>query len=164
MSDEDQDSRDAPSPPETPRTDIPQEDWAKLVPVSSRYTQEFYLLKYSPVVVGRASASDLAITSGHLSRRHAEVRYNPKSRSYFVLDFSSKNGTFINKKKVASHDLADGDVVQFHREIFRFELLEPGDGADSNKPPAEIEFELASDSGDAGPEEPPVELELEDEA
>ncbi|HEX2219779.1 MAG TPA: FHA domain-containing protein [Gemmatimonadales bacterium] len=77
-----------------------------------------YTVKEEPLVFGRDAASDVVVTSGDVSRRHAEIRATPEG--YVLMDHSA-NGTFVNGKRVShSQLLARADVIRIGTDEFRF--------------------------------------------
>lgn len=72
------------------------------------------------VTVGRSKECDLMLEDTEASRKHCQVR---KWAGKFLLeDLKSKNGTFVNGKKVASHTLSDGDRIAVGDSSFVFKL------------------------------------------
>lgn len=65
--------------------------------------------KSQDVVIGRDPACEFVIDSTVISRKHARIekRYD----SVILHDLRSKNGTFINREKIESKRLQDGDIV-----------------------------------------------------
>ncbi len=60
--------------------------------------------------IGRDANSDLILTSGTISRRHAEICRS--SRGFSITDAESLNGTYVNQERItASRFLRRGDVV-----------------------------------------------------
>jgi pSer/pThr/pTyr-binding forkhead associated (FHA) protein len=77
-----------------------------------------YTVKDEPLVFGRDAASDVVVTSGDVSRRHAEIRATPEG--YVLMDHSA-NGTFVNGKRIGhSQLLARADVIRIGTDEFRF--------------------------------------------
>jgi pSer/pThr/pTyr-binding forkhead associated (FHA) protein len=71
-----------------------------------------------PLVFGRDAASDVVVTGGDVSRRHAEIQVG--TEGYVLMDLSV-NGTFVNGKRVGrSHLLARADVIRIGTDEFRF--------------------------------------------
>ncbi|MBI4575768.1 MAG: FHA domain-containing protein [Planctomycetes bacterium] len=66
------------------------------------------------VHVGRGAGNDLAFDPQHdlaVSSRHADLLCD--GQQCFVMDVGSRNGTFVNGRRVTQAPLAPGDVVQF---------------------------------------------------
>jgi pSer/pThr/pTyr-binding forkhead associated (FHA) protein len=77
-----------------------------------------YRVKSEPLVFGRDAASDVVVTAGEVSRRHAEIHATPEG---YVLEDLSANGTFVNGKRIAGrHLLARADVIRIGTDEFRF--------------------------------------------
>jgi serine phosphatase RsbU (regulator of sigma subunit)/pSer/pThr/pTyr-binding forkhead associated (FHA) protein len=64
--------------------------------------------------IGRAKESDVYVPEGHISKMHAEIRF--ESGSYHVIDVGSRAGVLVNGNKVDRHALADGDVIELGPE------------------------------------------------
>ena len=70
------------------------------------------------VFLGRDAASDIVVTSGEASRRHAQIL--PTSQGYVIND-SSTNGTWVNDDRVeGSRVLSRSDVIRIGEDEFRF--------------------------------------------
>jgi hypothetical protein len=76
-----------------------------------------YALDESLVTAGRHPDSMIFLDDITVSRRHAEVRQ--VDGGYQVTDVGSLNGTYLNRERVESARLADGDELQ----IGTFKLL-----------------------------------------
>jgi pSer/pThr/pTyr-binding forkhead associated (FHA) protein len=77
-----------------------------------------YSVGSEPLVFGRDAASDVVVTGGEVSRRHAEIQVG--AEGYVLMDLSV-NGTFVNGKRVGrSHLLARADVIRIGTDEFRF--------------------------------------------
>jgi pSer/pThr/pTyr-binding forkhead associated (FHA) protein len=73
------------------------------------------------VVAGRSPESDLVLSDGHPSRRHAQLSI--ADGQVWVEDLGSANGTFVNGAEIRARTaLAPGDRVRFDAE--EFELRE----------------------------------------
>ena len=62
-----------------------------------------------PVVLGRADGVDIQLLDSRVSRRHAVIRQSVAG--FMIQDFSTKNGTFVNKEPVEKSLLFHGDTV-----------------------------------------------------
>jgi two-component system NtrC family sensor kinase len=70
------------------------------------------------VGVGRDATNLLQLHDSEISRRHAEIR---RQGSQFVLaDLGSSNGSFVNGRRVATHELTSGDQIQFGTTVMLF--------------------------------------------
>ena len=69
-----------------------------------------FSLDKATVTVGRHPQSDIFLNDITVSRRHAELR--SESGKYSVADLGSLNGTYVNRRRIESHKLDDGDEIQ----------------------------------------------------
>jgi pSer/pThr/pTyr-binding forkhead associated (FHA) protein len=77
-----------------------------------------YSVKAEPLVFGRDATSDVVVTGGDVSRRHAEIQASPEG---YVLDDVSVNGTYVNGRRIGRrHLLARADVIRIGTDEFRF--------------------------------------------
>ena len=71
------------------------------------------------LTIGRTAHNDIQLKAQYISRRHAViVTENGGTR---IVDWGSKNGVFINEKRVAEQVLKNGDVVTIGTTDFRYE-------------------------------------------
>jgi phosphoserine phosphatase RsbU/P len=61
--------------------------------------------------IGRKTGKDLEIPDPRISRDHAEIVC--EEGSYYVIDNSSKLGTYVNKERVTKRKLARNDRIEF---------------------------------------------------
>ncbi len=76
-----------------------------------------FFLEKDVVTCGRDSASDIFLDDVTVSRRHAEIRRD--SSGFTIVDSDSLNGTFVNRNRVDSAALKNGDEIQ----IGKFKLV-----------------------------------------
>jgi hypothetical protein len=67
---------------------------------------------------GRHPDSDIYLDDITVSRRHAE--FHAENGEYRVVDTSSLNGTYVNRKSVESAVLAHGDEIQIGKSCLVF--------------------------------------------
>lgn len=92
-----------------------------------------YTIGDQGVFFGREAGSDIVVTSGEVSRRHAQIL--PTAQGY-VLNDSSINGTFVNGERVeGSRVLVRADVVLIGADEFRFYAEEAQPAAPPPAPP-----------------------------
>jgi hypothetical protein len=70
------------------------------------------------VTAGRHPESDIFLDDITVSRRHAEIRRTPDGE-YEACDTGSLNGTYLNRERIDSARLANGDELQ----IGKFKLV-----------------------------------------
>ena len=68
-----------------------------------------YLLDEDEVTVGRDSRADILLDDSTVSRTHAVFRRI--NGNYSVIDAGSLNGTYVNRQRVDSQELKNGDEI-----------------------------------------------------
>lgn len=74
------------------------------------------------ILIGRRLDCDIRIDCKNASRHHAQI-FKVLHDAY-VLDLDSKNGTFVNGRRIAKHALRDGDVISIGN--FRLRYVQAG--------------------------------------
>ncbi|HEX2904380.1 MAG TPA: FHA domain-containing protein [Jatrophihabitans sp.] len=82
-----------------------------------------FLLDRDVTTAGRHPDSDIFLDDVTVSRRHVEFRRD--GAGFAVYDVGSLNGTYVNRERIDSAALADGDEVQIGK--FRLVYLTAGD-------------------------------------
>jgi pSer/pThr/pTyr-binding forkhead associated (FHA) protein len=82
-----------------------------------------FLIDSDVVTVGRHPDSDVFLDDVTVSRRHAEFRHpDPRDpKAIIVVDVGGLNGTYVNRERIESMRLANGDEVQIGK--FRMVFL-----------------------------------------
>ena len=70
------------------------------------------------VTVGKASDNNIVIDDPSISGHHCEFQGN--AIGFKLSDLGSTNGTFVNDKRVTSHDLVDNDNVKLGKVRFKY--------------------------------------------
>jgi pSer/pThr/pTyr-binding forkhead associated (FHA) protein len=76
-----------------------------------------FILHQPVTSAGRLPVSDIVLDDITVSRRHAEFRC--EDSEFLLVDVGSLNGTYVNRQRVDSAALADGDQIQ----IGKFRLV-----------------------------------------
>jgi len=71
------------------------------------------------LTIGRTQQNDIQLQARHISRRHAVVMTEGDVTR--IIDWGSKNGVYVNSKRVTEHFLSSGDVVTIGDAKFRYE-------------------------------------------
>jgi len=71
------------------------------------------------LTIGRTGNNDIQLNAAYISRRHAVVLTEGDTTR--VIDWGSKNGVFVNGKRITEHFLASGDIVAIGNAKFRYE-------------------------------------------
>ena len=69
-----------------------------------------FLIDKDVTTAGRHPESDIFLDDVTVSRRHAEFRR--KDARFYINDSGSLNGTYVNRQRVESTELASGDELQ----------------------------------------------------
>ncbi|MFZ1699725.1 MAG: GGDEF domain-containing protein [Pyrinomonadaceae bacterium] len=85
-------------------------------------------LEREAVILGRALEADVRVNDTQVSRQHARVTSEIDSTSllteYVLHDLDSRNGTFLNGRRVRRERLENGDKITVGETILRFDLLD----------------------------------------
>src|SRR3954447_11998322 len=83
-------------------------------------------LEREEVILGRALAADVRVNDTKVSREHAKITLseNNGQTEYILSDLKSRNGTFLNGRKISSEKLQNGDKIGLGEHILRFDLLD----------------------------------------
>lgn len=74
------------------------------------------------VTVGRAPENNIFLDDVTVSRKHAELfrRQGNAEKGFRINDAGSLNGTYVNRVRVDSVDLRNGDEIQIGKYRFKF--------------------------------------------
>ena len=79
---------------------------------------ESFALEGDRLSVGRRPDSDVFLDDVTVSRDHALIVR--RGNDYYLDDCGSLNGTYVNRKRIDSHRLADGDELQIGKYKLAF--------------------------------------------
>ena len=77
------------------------------------------------LTIGRTQQNDIQLKAQYISRRHAVI--TTEGDAARVIDWGSKNGVYVNSKRVTEHFLKNGDIVTIGIAEFRYEELKKRD-------------------------------------
>jgi pSer/pThr/pTyr-binding forkhead associated (FHA) protein len=103
------------------------------MPVLTLYADQKKLKSYKlrpeqPLTIGRHETNAIVLDDPAVSGSHAEIECD--GRQYFITDYQSRNGTFVNKELVISRQLAHGDRITINPYTLVFAYLR-GEQADA---------------------------------
>lgn len=85
-------------------------------------------LEREEVILGRAIEADVRVNDTQVSRQHARILAMPSeskvAMEYVLNDLDSRNGTFLNGRRVRREILENGDKITVGETILRFDLLD----------------------------------------
>ena len=70
---------------------------------------QLYSLDRIVTTIGRSLESEIVVQDEHVSRKHAQIRY--ENNEYKLYDLDSTGGTFLNNKKITRSVLHVGNII-----------------------------------------------------
>lgn len=74
------------------------------------------------ITIGRSPDNSLTLADARLSRKHARIEWD--DLGFLVKDLQSSNGTWLNRRRVASDRLIQGDEIRVGGAIIHVLRLE----------------------------------------
>ena len=90
---------------------------AKLILISSEERQEFELGAFNSI--GRHPDNTIQILDRIISKEHAQIQRAPDG-NFVLRDLGSLNGSYVNRRRIESHRLEDGDELQIGKYKLTF--------------------------------------------
>ena len=85
---------------------------ASLIITNGNQEGDYYPLGRRTNVIGRDEALPIQILDNMVSRKHLQIRFDQSTGRYFAFDMKSRNGVYINNRRVEEETvLKDGDVI-----------------------------------------------------
>lgn len=92
-----------------------------VVPMSGPHAYQTFKLLQGATKLGTGGGAHIVIADGFMSTEHAEIVC---SAAGFVLnDLGSTNGTFVNERRITSHELVDNDVFKVGKTDLKFKSI-----------------------------------------
>jgi len=105
-------------------------------------TQMEFELGERPVTIGRSPEADVVILDEKVSRIHCGIRY--WDGDFYIKDLKSKNGTYVNDRRIDVAKLKPGDRIRVGSVVLVFEQEGPPAHEEALE---EVEQELARGKG-----------------
>lgn len=94
---------------------------AWLVPLNGPGACQTLKLDARGTRIGTAPVADVVIDDAFMSGTHCEIKY---VRSAFrLIDADSRNGCYLNDRRVRDEELIDNDVVTLGKTAFKFKTI-----------------------------------------
>ncbi|MFO8111693.1 MAG: FHA domain-containing protein [Desulfosalsimonadaceae bacterium] len=85
---------------------------------SDEKIMEYKVSENNRLRIGRSTENDIVLPDSAVSSVHAEIDYD--GGNFYITDFQSRNGTFVNRELVISRPLAHDDFVSIGSHSLKF--------------------------------------------
>ncbi|OGP62537.1 MAG: hypothetical protein A2V65_11705 [Deltaproteobacteria bacterium RBG_13_49_15] len=89
---------------------------------NGEFVNEYLLEKGRSLSIGRGEDNDIAIHGTAVSRHHAGIE--SEGDAFFLTDYQSRNGTFVNQQLVIFRRLSHGDIITIGNQNMVFSYRE----------------------------------------
>ena len=96
---------------------------ARIIQIKNGLLNQQFIVKNEAVKIGRSRGNLIQLNENTISASHAEIFTEHDQHGntiYFLLDLNSKNGSFVNRKKVSCRQLKHKDRLRFGKNHFTF--------------------------------------------
>lgn len=93
---------------------VHQEELVIIVRDGKKYNKSFRRFDLpvdETIEIGNGSDCHINILNKHVSKRHAAIYFDKELNEFVLEDLESQNGTYVNRKLIAKHELKDGDEI-----------------------------------------------------
>lgn len=92
-----------------------------IVPITGPNQYQTFKLHQGVTTVGTTGDVHIVVNDTFMSTTHAEIMCSPAG--FILKDLGSTNGTFVNQKRVDTHELYDNDVFTLGKTDFKFKSI-----------------------------------------
>ena len=104
------------------RLDLPDKNCAHLHKLVGEDNSAVIELNQKKNFIGRAKSNSIVLEDEKVSKQHAVIYQ--KNELYYIEDLQSKNGVFVNGRKIGKKtELMQGALIKIGSTFFRFDLL-----------------------------------------
>ncbi|NNL42251.1 MAG: FHA domain-containing protein [Desulfobacterales bacterium] len=90
------------------------------------------------ISIGRHKSNDIHIDNPAVSRQHAQIIKN--QNNYLIEDLKSTNGSYLNKARISTSYLKDGDVITIEKYALAVKIKTEKGKSISLSPDGEIQL------------------------
>ncbi|MCX7703863.1 MAG: FHA domain-containing protein [Planctomycetota bacterium] len=108
----------------TGRSDDTRIGYIKVFEGEEKQDRVYPLVGKTVFYAGRSSEVDIPVSDMKVSRKHCKIE--KKGNRYRVSDLGSRNGTYLNGKRIRTELLSDGDQIRLGFTVLQFFLAEQG--------------------------------------
>lgn len=95
-----------------------------LLILSENFFGKSFVIEKPEVIIGRHSSCDISVKDPQVSKVHCSIMADDEGK-FYIEDRKSKNGVFLNKKKVRKKTrILYGDRIVMGNTVFRFFMEE----------------------------------------
>ena len=92
-----------------------------LVPLNGQHAYQTFRLRSGGTKIGTAPPADIVVNDGFMSTDHCMIQCSPAG--FVLVDGGSTNGSYVNDRKIAKHDLLDNDMITLGKTNFKFKSI-----------------------------------------
>src|SRR5262245_40763886 len=93
-------------------------------PITGQQRRKQFVL---PLIIGRDTTNDLALSDPQISRRHAMIRQDQDQ--IVITDLQTSNGTWIDGQRIQQALLRDGTTIRLGTSVIELTMIPPSSGA-----------------------------------
>lgn len=98
---------------------LPMVGW--IVPLTGANQYQTFKLLYGVTKIGTGMDCNIVVQDQFMSHYHCEIICSPMG--FTLKDGGSTNGTLVNDRRVASHELVDNDMITMGKTNFKFKSI-----------------------------------------
>ena len=82
-----------------------------------------YILNDASYIIGRhPEKANIVLDDRAVSAMHTRIDYNARKQRFFITDLKSKNGSWVNSRRIDTDSLSPGDKIFIGKTILKFNI------------------------------------------
>jgi tetrahydrodipicolinate N-succinyltransferase len=94
--------------------------YARLCLILGKPKGAIFLLNKKKNTIGRDWDSNIVLADNQVSNKHAVIKH--EDNIYWIEDLNSKNGVYVDEKKIKTERLANGSIIRMGSTILMIEI------------------------------------------